>query len=186
MATSGITESAAGEESSGAKYKGLLGTVATIAKEEGLLALWKGSGILLILQLCTIPLDTAKVRLQLQKRSASGEESSGAKYDSEACKLFDDDVKPFSFPLFLFSEKASYFKRLIILLPILKISKRQYHCDGCGICRFEKAPNSYTASMIQTTRRSKWKRQKEEWFYRGRDEQNLEISVILPIVLNVY
>lgn len=36
--------SVSGEESGGggAKYKGLLGTVATIAKEEGLLALWKG------------------------------------------------------------------------------------------------------------------------------------------------
>ncbi|CAI9301248.1 unnamed protein product [Lactuca saligna] len=36
--------SVSGEESGGggAKYKGLLGTIATIAKEEGLLALWKG------------------------------------------------------------------------------------------------------------------------------------------------
>lgn len=33
---------ALGEEGDTAKYKGLLGTVATIAKEEGLLALWKG------------------------------------------------------------------------------------------------------------------------------------------------
>ncbi|KAD4584595.1 hypothetical protein E3N88_22196 [Mikania micrantha] len=31
-----------GEEGGSSKYKGLLGTVATIAKEEGLLALWKG------------------------------------------------------------------------------------------------------------------------------------------------
>lgn len=31
-----------GEEGGASKYKGLLGTVATIAKEEGLLALWKG------------------------------------------------------------------------------------------------------------------------------------------------
>lgn len=33
---------ALGDDVGASKYKGLLGTVATIAKEEGLLALWKG------------------------------------------------------------------------------------------------------------------------------------------------
>ncbi|CAK9139427.1 unnamed protein product [Ilex paraguariensis] len=33
---------ASGEEAGASKYKGMLGTIATIAREEGLLALWKG------------------------------------------------------------------------------------------------------------------------------------------------
>ncbi|KAI3805722.1 hypothetical protein L1987_21606 [Smallanthus sonchifolius] len=54
------------------KYKGMLGTVATIAREEGLAALWKGivPGALAIS--VANPTDLVKVRLQAEGKLAAG------------------------------------------------------------------------------------------------------------------
>lgn len=64
------------------------------------------------------------------------------KYFCGTCKLFDDDVcKPVVFGvIFILMKLESLF--LLFLYPVLlihlffQVSKQQYHCSGCGICRF--------------------------------------------------
>ncbi|KAL5547204.1 hypothetical protein UlMin_006891 [Ulmus minor] len=51
------------------------------------------------------------------------------KYFCNMCKLFDDDVNDLMIWFFFFF--------------LILITKRQYHCNGCGICRIEGSQNFF-------------------------------------------
>jgi RING finger and CHY zinc finger domain-containing protein 1 len=63
------------------------------------------------------------------------------RYFCDICKLFDDDVRTLqlyfsssksNIDLFELYKKSSY----TFCFIFFQISKQQYHCNGCGICRY--------------------------------------------------
>lgn len=58
-------------------------------------------------------------------------------YFCNICKFYDDDVNNFGFtPVWIFSFFVSDYDYLLLFV-LFQTEKQQFHCDECGICRWE-------------------------------------------------